>query len=312
MEQPSHTLSWAGILAALIGSILFSTKAILVKLSFTNLAIDVASLLTLRMLFSLPFYSAMAIWGARKEAANPLTRKQWLQVMGLGLGGYYASSFFDFAGLQYISAGLERLILFLYPTFVLLLNLWVFRVPVLKRQWWALALTYGGIALVFWGEIGLVGFSPALLKGVLLILACALTYAIYIAGSGRVIPKVGVSRFTAYAMLTATAGIFLHYIVSHRGDISSLFGPGKWQFGLLIAILATVTPTFLTAKAMQLIGSNNVAIVSSIGPVSTIIQAYFFLREPIFPEQLAGTALVVAGVILIGWKKGENRAKKSS
>lgn len=297
------------MLAALLGSVLFSTKAILVKLSFTTIALDVSTLLALRMLFSLPFYGAMAVWARQKEKGEPLSRRRWLQIAGLGLGGYYLSSFFDFAGLQYISAGLERLILFLYPTFVLLLNSWVFKIPVSRRQWLAVLLTYAGIAFVFWGELNLLGYTPALLKGSLLILACAVTYAIYIAGSGRVIPKVGVTRFTAYAMLSATAGVLLHFLISHAGRVSDLFGEGHWQFGLLVAIVATVLPTFLTAKAMQLIGSNNVAIISSIGPVSTIIQAHFFLREPIFAEQLAGTALVIAGVVLIGWKKKENPAK---
>lgn len=299
------------MLAALLGSVLFSTKAILVKLSFTTIALDVSTLLALRMLFSLPFFGAMAIWSSRKEKAEPLSRKAWWQVVALGVTGYYLSSFLDFAGLQYISAGLERLILFLYPTFVLLLNSWVFRIPVSRRQWIAVLLTYAGIAFVFWGELNLVGYSPALVKGSLLVLGCALTYAIYIAGSGKVIPKVGVTRFTAFAMLSATVGVLLHFLISHSGQLSGLMGPGHWQFGLLVAIIATVLPTFLIAKAMQLIGSNNVAIISSIGPVSTIVQAHFFLQEPIFTEQLAGTALVIAGVLLIGWKKKEITAKNS-
>lgn len=254
----------------------------------------------------------MGWWASRSETQQALTRVQWLKVIALGLTGYYASSFFDFAGLQYISAGLERLILFLYPTFVLMINLTAYKQPVLVRQWWALGLTYLGIALVFWGEIQLTGLSADLLHGALLILGCAITYAIYIAGSGRVIPAVGVSRFTSYAMISATAGIFLHFLIAQKGSLSTLIGPGYWKFGLLIAVVATVLPTFLTAKGMQLIGSNNVAIVSSIGPVSTIIQAHLFLNEPIFGEQLAGTALVVAGVILIGWKKPVSGLKKAS
>lgn len=264
------------------------------------------------MLFSLPFYIIMGWWASRSATQQPLTRSQWGKIIALGLTGYYASSFFDFAGLQYISAGLERLILFLYPTFVLVINLGVFKQQVLARQWWALGLTYAGIALVFWGEIQLVGLSAELLHGALLILGCAITYAIYIVGSGRVIPSVGVSRFTSYAMMAATAGIFLHYIIVQQGQVTTLLGTGYWKYGLLIAVLATVLPTFLTAKGMQLIGSNNVAIVSSIGPVSTILQAYLFLEEPIFGEQIAGTALVVAGVILIGWKKPVSGLKKGS
>ena len=137
--------------------------------------------------------------------------------------------------------------------------------------------------------------------GSLLIFLCAITFAIYIVGSGNLIPQVGATKFTAYAMLASTAGVFMHYIIA--GNYQLLHsGTEYWGYGISLAILATVIPSFLISYGMKQIGSNNVAIVSGIGPVSTIIQAHYILREEIFAAQIAGTLLVIAGVLLIGWK----------
>ncbi len=230
-----------------------------------------------------------------------MTSKQWLYVVLLGLFGYYLSSFFDFAGLQYISAGLERLILFLYPTFTVLINVFLFRQKISRMQVVALALTYLGIALAYYGEIGLDSGNPNFYWGSFLVFLCAITFSIYIAGSGKVIPVIGAAKFTAYAMLSATTGIFIHFTIA--GNYHTLnTGMGLWWYGLALGIIATVIPSFLVASGIKRIGSNNVAIISGIGPVSTIIQAHYILDEPIFFEQLMGTALVIMGVLLIGWK----------
>ncbi|THU38090.1 DMT family transporter [Niastella caeni] len=300
INQP---VTWAGFLITIVGSILFSTKAIIVKVAFANTSMDALTLLMLRMTFSLPFYLG-AIWFARQENLTPLTARQWMGVVGLGVFGYYLSSLFDFIGLQYVTAGLERLILFLYPTFAVFINAFVFKQPVVRTQKVALLLTYTGIAIAYFGElhIGDMG-NPHFIWGSFLIFLCSITYSIYIVGSGRMIPTVGVTRFTAYAMLSSTAGVFAHFA----------FGGGSWQllkeagthiwYGILLAVVATVLPTFLLSNGMKRIGSNNVAIISAIGPVSTIIQAHFVLGEKIFPAQIAGTLLVIIGVVLIGWKR---------
>lgn len=302
MEGKKHNVALAGFLITLIGSILFSTKAIIVKVAFANTSMDAITLLMLRMTFSLPFYIG-AIWFARQEALPPLTTRQWLGVIGLGLFGYYLSSMFDFVGLQYVTAGLERLILFLYPTFAVLINTFVFKQPVVRTQKIALFLTYTGIGIAYLGELNIDIANPNFLWGSFLIFLCSITYSIYIVGSGRMIPTVGATRFTAYAMLASTAGVFAHFLL--RG--------GTWQvvkeatshvgYGLLLAIVATVLPTFMMSNGMKRIGSNNVAIISAVGPVSTIIQAHFILNEKIFPAQILGTLLVIIGVILIGWKR---------
>ena len=297
-----QAVTWMGFAITLLGSIMFSTKAIIVKLAFTHVAVDALTLLTLRMIFSLPFYVGAA-WAVNKQSnAIPLTRRQWMIVLVLGVFGYYLSSLFDFIGLQYISAGLERLILFLYPTFAVLINAFVFKQPIRRVQQIALVLTYVGIGLAYFGELRVDTHNANFFYGSFLIFLCAITYSVYIAGSGYIIPKVGATRFTAYAMLTATGGIFLHFLFA--GSFSALQqSAGLWWYGILLAVVATVIPSFLISYGMKKIGSNNVAIISSIGPVSTILQAHFILGESIFLEQIAGTVLVIIGVLLIGWKR---------
>ncbi len=299
--KPAYTLSLAGILITVTGALLFSTKAVMVKYAFANSTIDAVSLLAFRMLFSLPFYIASLWFIKNNTEALPLTRRQWLYILFLGLFGYYLSSLFDFLGLQYISAGLERLILFLYPTFVVFINAYLFKEKISRRQVIALLLTYLGIVLAYVGELTLDTHKPGFFLGSGFVLICAFTFAVYIAGSGRMIPKVGATRFTAYAMLASTAGVFIHFLL--RGNYSVLQQSGNFiWYGLLLAVVATVIPSFMISAGMKKIGANNVAIISSIGPVSTILQAHFILGEPIFLAQLIGTVLVLIGVLLIGWK----------
>lgn len=298
---PKTSLTLNGFLITLLGAILFSTKAIFVKKAFFVTRVDAVTLLALRMLFSLPFYLLAAFIISRNEANTPMTQKQWGITLLLGIFGYYLSSLFDFIGLQYISAGLERLILFLYPTFAVLINLIFFRQPIFKNQGLALLLTYVGIGIAFAGEVRLDSGSNGFWWGSLCVFICSVTYAIYIAGSGKIIPLIGSNKFTAYAMLAATMGVFLHYLVT-RGSVDFLLHKEIVPYGILLAIFSTVIPTFLLAQGMRRIGSNNVAIISSIGPVSTIVQAHYVLGEAIFTEQIIGTLLVIVGILLLSWK----------
>ncbi|MEP7111436.1 MAG: DMT family transporter [Ferruginibacter sp.] len=291
----------AGFIIAFAGSILFSTKAIIVKKAFEQTHTNALTLLTLRMIFSLPFFVGAAILARNKKDNIRLTRKHWARIIGLGLFGYYLSSLFDFIGLQYVSAGLERLILFLYPSFVVLINATVFRQKISGIQKTALALTWLGIGIAYFGELKFDFANPHFLLGSTLIFICAITFSVYIVGSGKIIPLVGATKFTSYTMLAATAGIFLHFLAAgNYRDMPT--GPSFWGYGLLLAIIATVIPGFLISNALKRIGSSNVAIVSSIGPVSTIIQAHFILGERILFEQVIGTILVITGVLLTGWK----------
>jgi drug/metabolite transporter (DMT)-like permease len=301
MNKTKQPLTLIGFIIAFIGAVLFSTKAIMVKLAFAEIKVDALSLLTLRMIFSLPFYLITAFVISNQEGNVKMTTRQWAYLVLLGLFGYYLSSLFDFIGLQYISAGLERLILFLYPTFVVLINIFYYKQKINRNQKIALFLTYLGIAIAYFGELRVDTSNPNFFWGSFLIFICAITYAVYIVGSGRLIPVVGATKFTAYAMLSATGGIFLHFLL--RGNFEVLLqSEGLWLYGLALAVIATVIPTFMLSAALKKIGSNNVAIISSIGPVSTIVQAHYFLGEKIFTEQILGTVLVVLGVLLLSVK----------
>jgi drug/metabolite transporter (DMT)-like permease len=296
-----NKISWAGILIAVVGALFFSTKAVIVKYAFKHTSIEAVSLLALRMFFSLPFYLVMAWLAHKNEPTKKLTAKQWQYIFLLGIFGYYLSSLFDFVGLQYISAGIERLILFLYPTFVLLINAVVFKQRSSKTQWLAVGLTYIGVVLAYMGELHIVKGDNNFLWGSFLIFLCAITFAIYIVGSGKIIPEVGPTKFTAYAMLFSTMGVFTHFLI--KGNYSILnTGNTFIGYGLLLAIVATVIPSWLVVVGTKKIGANNAAIISSIGPVSTIVQAHFILDEPIYTLQIVGTVLIVIGVLLIGWK----------
>lgn len=293
-----------GFIITLLGAILFSTKAVIVKHAFGATHIDALTLLTLRMVFSLPFFVVTAFLVSGQKANVRMQPAQWLLVAVVGMLGYYVSSFLDFTGLQYVSAGLERLILFLYPSFVVFINAIFFKQRITRIQKWALLLTYSGIAIAYVGEISVDTSNPNLYLGSALVFLCAITYSIYIAGSGKLIPIIGANKFTAYAMLAATAGIFVHFAIAGSGHALAA-GKELWVYGLLLAIFGTVLPSFMISQGLKRIGSNNVAIISGIGPVSTILQAHFILGEKIFVAQIFGTVLVVAGVLLLSWKRKE-------
>jgi drug/metabolite transporter (DMT)-like permease len=220
--------------------------------------------------------------------------------------GYYLSSLFDFLGLQYISAGLERLILFLYPSFSVLINAAFFRQRISRAQVFALLLSYTGIGIAYFGELKIDTGNPNFYWGSFLVFLCSITYAFYLSGTGRMVPLLGAAKFTTYSMLTATVGVLTHFWVrqalGNHGGLPTGAGSGPlWGYGIALALVATVIPSFMLSAGMKRIGANNAAIVTSVGPVSTILQAHFLLGDPIFMEQVVGTLLVIVGVLLIGW-----------
>ncbi|MDO8996622.1 MAG: DMT family transporter [Sediminibacterium sp.] len=300
-ESKRSSLFLTGFLLSIGGAILFSTKAIWVKLAFRNTGVDALTLLSLRMLLALPFYLIAAWMASKKELATPLNKKDWSWIIALGVLGYYLSSLFDFIGLQYISAGLERLILFLYPTFAVLLNTWIFKNKISTIQLIALAITYTGIGIAYYAELGTIQQNEQFYFGSFMVFLCAVTYSFYLVGTGKMVVKAGATRYTAYAMLAATAGVFVHFIVQSQWEHVNM-SPQLWWYGIALAIIATVIPSFMLSSGMKKIGSNNVSIITSIGPVSTIIQASIFLNEPILLEQIIGTIMVIIGVVLIGWQ----------
>lgn len=293
-----------GFLWAVLGTILFSTKAILIKLCFKTTNIDASSLLMLRMLFALPFYAAAMWYYFANQQLKKVKASTYFAAGLIGLLGYYVSSLFDFIGLQYVSASIERIILFIYPTLAVLLNLLIFKVAITKRQWLAILITYIGIGLAYWGELNQIPDTKMFFFGTWMILICAITFAFYLVGSGKIIPKIGAPQFTSLSMLAASVGIFIHYFVTHQQGIASivdmpiLYSSSVWLV-IALAIIGTVIPSFLMSGGMKRIGSNDLAIITSIGPVSTLFQARWILNEAFTWEQILGTVFVVLGVILV-------------
>jgi len=304
-KEAKIKISLAGFMFTFIGAILFSTKAVIVKKAFADIKVDALSLLAVRMICAVPFYLVVAFYKTNQGSNTKLTRKQWGFLFVLGLMGYYISSFLDFVGLQYISAGLERLILFLYPTITVLITTFFFKQKISTIQKLALLVTYTGIAIAFFGELKIDTGNPNFYWGSSLIFLCAITYGFFIAGSGQLIPQIGATKFTAYAMTVACLGVLAHFFINGNFTVIESGNTTFWLYGVLLAVVATVIPTFLISAGLKKMGSNNVAIISSVGPVSTIIQAHFILGEQIFAAQIIGTVLVIAGVVMIGWKRME-------
>lgn len=289
----------AGTICILLAAFGFSVKAILIKLAYAH-PVDAATLLTLRLVFSAPFFVLMAVWSAR--GAAPLSRLQWSWVVMLGFSGYFLASYLDFLGLTYITAGLERLILFLHPTVVVLLSAWWLRKPIRSHHIIALALSYGGIALAFTENLNVAGHAHDVALGSALVFASGVVYAFFLIGAGEVVGAIGAMRFTAYAMLVACVASLLSFLFTHEARAIVVPAP-VYGLALLMAILCTVIPAWLMAEGIRLTGANHAAMVGSIGPVATIFLGYWFLNEPVSALQMTGAALVLAGVVLISSRR---------
>ena len=289
----------AGAIIIFLSAVFYSAKAIFAKLAYKG-NIDSISVLSLRMAFSLPFFLAISIYYWKKDTGIKLTTNEVCMVIFLGVIGYYLSSYFDFYGLQYISAGLERLILFIYPTLVILLSAIVFRRKIEKKEIYSLILTYVGMALVFIFDIH--GDNKDALKGGVFILFSAISYAIYLIGSGNLIPRLGSIRFTAYSMVVSTLAVFVHYCITRDFNLFSYSKDVYWTI-FAMAIFSTIIPSLLMAEGMRLIGPGKASIIGSVGPISTIFLGYIFLGEIITTTQIIGTILVLGGVLLVSASK---------
>lgn len=286
----------AGFLLALFAAIFFSIKAIFVKLAYRH-GVDAVTLLTLRMLFALPFFMVVAAMEEQRAGMVRLDGRQMLSVIAMGLVGYYLASLFDFIGLQYVSAGLERLILFLFPTFTVLLSALALGRKIGRVEVQALLLSYAGIALAVQQELVLDGVDTVV--GVLLIFGGTLAYALYLVGSGELIPKIGARRFMAWAMIISCLAVMVQFLLIR--DIGSLQQPlPVYGYGLLIAVISTVLPAFMLAGAIHRIGASHTSIIGGVGPVATIVMATLFLGEQMNMLQISGSVLVIGGVLLLG------------
>jgi drug/metabolite transporter (DMT)-like permease len=282
-----------GFLLAALGAIAFSGKAIIVKLAY-RYGVDAVTVIMYRMLFALPLFVLTAWWAGRGKPA--LTRRDVKAVLGLGFCGYYLASFLDFAGLRYISAGLERLILYLNPTLVLALSVFVFRRKVTRRQVLALAVSYGGVLCAFGKELSLQGANVPL--GSLLVFGSAISYAVYIVYSGEEVRRLGALRLTGLATSVACIICIAQFLLLRPLSAMTVAPQVLW-LSALNATACTFAPVLMVMMALERIGAPFTAQTGSIGPLSTIIMASFLLGEPFTAWMAAGTVLVITGIWLL-------------
>ena len=293
LAAPAPRALWPGLLLAMAGSIAFSGKAIIVKLAYRH-GVDAVTLIMYRMLFALPMFLLLAWWAGRGKPA--LTRRDVRMVVLLGFCGYYLASFLDFAGLQYISASLERLILYLNPTIVLLLGVVVFHRKVQRRQLVALAVSYCGVLLVFGHEVSLQGTHAAL--GAALVFGSAVSYAVYLVYSGEEVRRLGALRLTGLATSVACVLCIVQFLVL-RPLGAVMVAPEVIWLSVLNATLCTFAPVLMVMLAIERIGATLSAQTGMIGPLSTILMGVLILGEPFTAWVAAGTVLVLAGIWLL-------------
>lgn len=306
MQQENLLQKIIAFAIAAMGVIMFSAKAVFVKMAYAY-DIDSVSLLLIRMGIALPIYIVIAVITSIRQKKQPLQKSEYYLLILLGFLGYYLASYFDFKGLQYISASLERLILFVYPTLVLIISSVFLKKRITLGQKLAIVVTYIGVLLAFYKYGTSTMQVTNIPLGATLIFLSAVTYAFFLVGSGSLIPKIGSVRFTSYAMIVSCLGVFLHFIIGHPTGLFK-YPVEVYKLGLGMSIISTVIPSFLLGEAIRRLGAPNVAIIGSIGPISTIVLATLFLGETITRYQFAGTIIVIAGVTLLGIIKENPKA----
>ncbi|QNR98516.1 DMT family transporter [Stenotrophomonas sp. 169] len=290
----SARLAVGGVGLAAIGAIAASGKAIIVKLGLRH-GVDATTLLALRMAMALPLFLLLAWWSSRRAA--PLSWADRGRIAWLGFTGYYLSSWLDFQGLQYISVTLERLILYLNPTLVLLIHVVLTRQRPGRWQLVALALSYAGVLVAFGHDLQREGGQ--IILGSLLVLGSAISYALYLFGSGQIVARIGAVRLTAQASCVACALVLLHFGLTRPWPVLWQAPHAVHWLSLINATACTVLPVLAIMLAVKRIGSSLAAQVGMLGPVSTIVMSLWLLDEPMGPAQIAGTVLVLCGVLLV-------------
>jgi drug/metabolite transporter (DMT)-like permease len=294
-SEPSARQSLApGLVLATLGAIAFSGKAIIVKLAYRH-GVDAVTLIMLRMLFALPLFAGMAWWAGRGKP--PLKRRDWLGVFGLGFSGYYLSSFLDFAGLAYITAGLERLILYLNPTLVLLFGWIVYRRRITHSQVVGMGISYAGVLLVFGHEVQL-GQSASAAWGTFLVFLSAVSYAIYLVASGEFVKRLGSLRLVGLATSVACVLCIVQFILLRPMSSAFDVAPQVIWLSILNATLCTALPVLAVMMAIERIGPAMAAQTGMVGPISTILMGVVILGEPFTAWIAAGTALVITGIFV--------------
>ena len=296
-----------GLAMGMLGAIGFSGKAIIVKLAYRH-GVDTVTLLMLRMLLALPFFMAMVWWTQHRKGSVPvrLSVREWLGVVWLGFCGYYLASLLDFAGLQYVSASLERLILYLYPTLVLLLGILLYGKRASRHQWIGMAVSYVGVVAVFAHEVRLTGADVGL--GAALVFGSAVSYALYLSYSGELVRRLGALRLVGLASCVACVLCVGQFVLLRPVSVVAELGAEVWWLSVLNASLCTVLPVVLVMLSIERIGSALASQAGMVGPMSTLVMAALVLDEPLSPWLLLGTALVMSGVFICS--RGQDRSSR--
>lgn len=289
-----------GLLCLLTGAVLFSCKGVIIKLAY-RYDVSSISLLGLRMLFALPLFLLIGYLRRGDRATRaPMSVRDAATILVIGIFGYYLASYTDFLGLQYVSAGMERVILFTYPTMVLALQWLVFGTRILPVQWVATGVCYLGIIVAFSGSD--LSIDSDFLPGAALILLSALLYSTYVVGSGHLAPRLGNVRFTSMALVTASVAVISHALIVGAPLLGLPSAVYAYMGGM--AIFCTVIPSYLVTEGIKRLGAGDAAIVMAVGPVSTIVLEYVVLHEYLNVWQAFGAALIIGGVVIIGRSKG--------
>lgn len=292
-----------GAIFVLLSAVLFAIKAIFIKFAYgLDASLDGVTLLALRMASALPFFLLMAWFAPRSN--RTITRHDWTLLLLAGLIGYYLASILDFVGLQYISASLERIILFLYPTLTVLMTAALYRQPIAARTWLAIVLSYGGTLLVMLGEGWQALIRDGVLWGSALVFAGAVAYASYLVMTPTLIQRFGSWRFTGLAMSVACLASIVHFVWVTPAPLTLLqgFSGQVLWLGVALGFFSTVLPATLLMQGIQRIGAAQAALISSGGPVLTILLAVALLGEHLNSVQWIGCALNIIGVLMITLK----------
>lgn len=294
----SNKSYWLGTACVAVSALLFSTKSVFVKIAY-QYHIDSTILLALRMAFALPFFGLM-LWFNRSKTPIKATRQHYIGLVMAGVVGYYGASIFDFWGMEYISASLERLILFMYPTLTVILSALFLRQKIRPSTWLAIMISYTGMAFVFLGNQH--EESSHLILGSCLVFAGALAYAGYLVASGVLIPRFGAVRFTAFALMIATICCFIQYLVSHPLTLLSQLPREVWLLSAVLGFFCTFLPAILLTQGIKRIGASQAALISGISPVITLALGAWLLNEQLTLWQFLGAGLILMGVIFISYK----------
>jgi drug/metabolite transporter (DMT)-like permease len=297
-EVHSQNNYLVGVILVLIGTLFFSAKSIFIKKAY-EYGMDPNSLMVLRMAMAAPFYLLVYLLGVRPHQ-HKIVKMDIVIVCAIGVLGYYVASYLDLSGLMFISASFERMILYLFPSFVLIISVIFFKHKLTLAEVLAFILSYLGIMVIYAQDFQSYGHEAT--YGMLLVLGSAMAFSVFVVLSGKYIVKVGAMQFTSISMLGASVAVFLHYLFNVESSLMT-YESHAYSLVFILALFCTVLPSYLINMGIKRVGAPRAAIVGTISPVFTVLMAYVFLNEVSTTMHIAGFVLVIMGIALITLSK---------